>query len=132
MNRDNDELPRVRPAERFAGPAHLLDLPATAAVLRQESTPARHGHRQMTLYQRPPLTVMLFAFAPGGVLADHQAPGVVTIHLIDGAVTVQAAGQTYELAPAMLVALAPAVPHSVTATQATTLRVSVALSASAE
>ncbi|MDQ2807593.1 MAG: AraC family ligand binding domain-containing protein [Chloroflexota bacterium] len=118
---------RPRPAERFAAPVHRLDLSALAAGLRAESAPTRHGHRQMTIWHNPPVTVLLFAFEPGGVLADHQAHGAVTIHLIEGAVTVQAAAQTYELTPATLVTLAPDVPHSVTATQASTLLVMVAL-----
>lgn len=122
---------RPRPAERFAAPVHQLDLAALAAGLRAESAPTRHGHRQMTIWQYPPVTVLLFAFEPGGVLADHQAHGAVTIHLIEGLVTVRAAEQTYELTPAMLVTLAPDVQHSVTATQASTLLLTVALVPSA-
>jgi quercetin dioxygenase-like cupin family protein len=106
----------------------LLDLPAIAAALRAETVPTRNGHRQITIYQHPPVTVVLFAFDPGGQLADHQAGGVVTIHLIAGAVQVQTPVGSYDLAPAMLVALAPAVPHSVTATQESIVLLTVSMS----
>ena len=128
MINSTPEPGRPRPSERFAAPEHLLDLPAIAAALRAETVPARSGHRQITIYQHPPVTVVLFAFDLGGQLADHQADGVVTIHLIAGAVQVQTPVGSYDLAPAMLVALAPAVPHSVTATQESIVLLTVSMS----
>lgn len=118
---------RRRPSERFAAPEHLLDLSAIAATLRAEAAPTRDGHHQITIYQRPPVTVLLFAFDAGGELADHHAGGVVTIHLIAGAVRVQTPDTTYDLAPAMLVALAPDVRHSVTATEESIMLLTVCL-----
>ncbi|PZR94785.1 MAG: IS4 family transposase [Candidatus Chloroheliales bacterium] len=99
---------RLHPAERFAAPEHQLDLPQLAATLRKEPLPTHLGHRQMTIYHHEPMAVVLFVFEQDGQLTDHQASGVVTIYLIEGAVKVTTAVHTYDLSPASMVALAPA------------------------
>ena len=107
---------RPRPEARFAGESHVFDLPAALRQLRAEAqTAAQHGHRQITIFHRGALTHALFAFQPGGELADHAARGVVTIHAIEGHLTVRAGEDTYELTGGMMVVLAPNVRHSVCA-----------------
>lgn len=127
MEPDHQSRHRPPPAQRFAALEHRLDLQAIAEQLRQEPISATHGHRQMTVYHHPPMTVVLFVFEPGGQLRDHQANGVVTIHLLAGEVQVATAAQTYDLAPASMVALAPAVRHSVLAKQPSTMLLTVCL-----
>jgi quercetin dioxygenase-like cupin family protein len=36
----------------------------------------------MTIFHRAPVTQVIFAFEPGGELADHAAHGLVTIHVL--------------------------------------------------
>lgn len=127
MEQDKETRHRPRPAERFAAPEHLLDLHKIAEQLRKEPLPARHGHRQMTIYQHDLMTVVLFVFATGGQLNDHQANGVVTIHLLEGEVQVKTAAHTYELSAASMVALAPEVRHSVLAKQPSAMLLTVCL-----
>ncbi len=127
MDQDKETRHRRRPAERFAAPEHLLDLPKIAEQLRREPLPARNGHQQMTIYQHDLISVVLFVFASGGQLNDHQANGVVTIHLLEGEVQVKADAQTYELSAANMVALAPGVQHSVLAKQPSTILLTVCL-----
>jgi quercetin dioxygenase-like cupin family protein len=69
----------------------------------------------MTVFHRAPVTKVLFAFEPGGGLADHAANGLVTIHAPGGHLTVQVATETYVLQAGMMVVLSPNVPHSVRA-----------------
>jgi Uncharacterized conserved protein, contains double-stranded beta-helix domain len=116
---DAEGRPRPHPAERFAGDSHLIDLKAAAARLRAEPGPARHGHRQVTLFQRSPLTQALFSFEPGGALADHAANGVVVIQCVEGRLDVKAgADGVHHLDPGCLVTLQPRVRHSVQAGEA--------------
>jgi hypothetical protein len=87
---DRPEADRLRtpPSERFAGPAHLLSLPQALAELRREAHPARNGHRQITVFHRAPVTQVLFSFDSGGHLDEHSASGLVTIHGLEGRLTV--------------------------------------------
>jgi quercetin dioxygenase-like cupin family protein len=127
MDQDKETRHRPHPAERFAAPEHLLDLRQLAAALRKEPLPAHHGHRQMTIYHHDPMAVVLFVFEQDGQLNDHQANGVVTIHLLEGEVQVKTAAQTYDLSPASMVALAPGVRHDVLAKQPSTMLLTVCL-----
>lgn len=113
---DEDRL-RPAPAERFEGTTHAFDLDEVARRLRSEDHPVRKGHRQMTLFQRDHITHVVFAFDAGGHLAEHKAPGLVTIHTHSGHVRVSAKGESHDLAAGNLLVLAPNVPHAVEAAE---------------
>ena len=118
---------RPHPTGRFSGESHLFDLNQTLAQLRAEAHAAEHGHRQVTIFHRAPVTQVLFAFEPEGELADHAANGLVTIHALQGHLTVQAAGENYELDAGLMVVLSPGVRHSVRANQASAMLLTVHL-----
>jgi quercetin dioxygenase-like cupin family protein len=107
---DQDRLP---PRERFARPEDVLDLRAIAANLRLEPTPARDGHRQITLFHKPPLSLITFDFEAGGRLKDHRADAQVTIMAVDGVLEVSTASGVHRLAAGSLVVLDPGVVHDV-------------------
>jgi len=115
---EHEERLRPHPVGRFAGESHVFNLNRALGELRAEAHAAQKGHRQVTIFHRAPVTKVLFAFEPGGELADHAANGLVTIHAIDGRLTVQAAGEMYELEAGMMVILSPGVRHSVRAEDA--------------
>src|SRR5438093_1039892 len=88
---------RKDPAERFAGEEHLLNLGRAARELSKEPLPAQHGHRQTTLLKDGPLTLVLFVFEPNGELRDHQAPGWVTLHALEGSLVLTTPEDSYNL-----------------------------------
>ena len=110
----NDRL-RSPPAERFAGSSHALSLSQELAALRREEHPARNGHRQITLFHRGPVTQVLFSFESGGHLERHRARGLVTIHVLEGALNVQADGRDHPLQAGEVLILDPDVAHDVRA-----------------
>lgn len=75
--------------------------------------------------------MVLFAFEAGGKLADHKANGLVTIHALDGALTVEAESetgrQTHELGAQGVLVLSPGVLHSVLAREASRMLLTVHL-----
>jgi hypothetical protein len=71
----SDERLRPHPSNRLAGPGVLLNLPDLARGLQAEPHPAKAGHRQVGLFHRGPLRLVLFAFEPRGRLPEHRAPG---------------------------------------------------------
>jgi quercetin dioxygenase-like cupin family protein len=104
---------RQPPRERFAGPEHAIDLHAIAAQLRTEHTPERDGHRQMTVFQKPPLSLIAFSFAAGGRLKDHHADAQVTIMAVTGLLEVTTASGVHRLPAGSLLVLDPKMHHDV-------------------
>jgi quercetin dioxygenase-like cupin family protein len=106
---------REHPVARGIGDSQTLDIAAALELLRAEEHPAVHGHRQVTLFHRPPLTLVLFAFDADGLLPEHVAQRMVSIQVIDGSLTVQAAGVDHVLEAQQILLLDAAVAHSVRA-----------------
>ena len=120
-----EERLRPRPAERFKGPSHVFDLDEVAKRLRSEDHPSRHGHRQMTLFQRDHITHVAFAFDQDGHLSEHSAPGLVTIHVHSGRLKVVENGREHDLASGQVLVLAPGVPHDVRASEESVMMLTV-------
>lgn len=118
---------RTPPVERFAGPRHLFSLGAALEQLRAEDHPARDGHRQVTIFHRTPVTQVLFSFEPEGRLEEHSAPGLVTIHTLEGRLVVSAEGEESELGPGSVLILDPDVPHDVRALELSAMLLTVHL-----
>lgn len=119
--------PRPHPSERFAAPELRFDLDEVARYLRDEGTHATDGHRQVAVYKRGATTLILFAFEQGGVLDDHAAGGLATIHCISGRIEVQTDGGVHALGPRQLVVLDSLVRHSVRALEPSTMLLTVHL-----
>jgi quercetin dioxygenase-like cupin family protein len=118
---------RPHPSERFAGESHAFDLGEVLRNLRAETHPAEHGHRQITIFQRAPVTQVIFAFEPNGQLTDHTTRGLVTIHVLEGQLVVQADGHDHELRAGYILVLNPDVRHNVRALEASAMLLTVHL-----
>jgi quercetin dioxygenase-like cupin family protein len=125
--------PRLReaPAARFSGPQHAFDLLQLSAHLLNEAHVGANGHRQMTIFRHDATTMVLFAFEAGGALANHHVNGLVTIHALDGALTVEvqseAGWQTHNLRAQGILVLSPGVLHNVMAHEASRMLLTVHL-----
>ena len=73
---------------------------------------ARHGRSARTLVKEGLLRLTLLALAAGGNLPAHRTDGPVTIHVLQGAVHFEAAGQEYSLVPGDVLVIASGVEHS--------------------
>ena len=112
-----DTRRRPHPSDRFAGPENVLDVAAALRALRAEAGPSANGHRQITLLHEGPVRLVLFAFAAGGQMPEHRAPGWVTIQVLRGALRVRTPDAQHELTEGRILALAPGVPHDVDASE---------------
>lgn len=112
--KETDRL-RQHPEDRLAAPVSVLDLAERAAQLKAEPHASVSGHRQIALFRRGPVTLVLYVFEPGGLLKEHRAEGVVTIHVLAGQIEVTVTGTNHLLHAGHLLALAPGVPHTVSA-----------------
>jgi quercetin dioxygenase-like cupin family protein len=122
-----EERLRPHPSERFAGTSRAFDLEEVLRELRAEPHPGKDGHRQITLFQRPPVTQVLFSFTAGGELREHSAPGLVTIHVLEGRLEVHADGEDHSLPGGNMLVLNPGVPHDVRAPETSAMLLTVHL-----
>jgi quercetin dioxygenase-like cupin family protein len=106
---------RPHPEDRLTAPVQVVDLAAAAAKLRAEPHAPVSGHRQIALMRHGPVTVILIVFDAGGLLKEHQAEGVLTIHVLSGRLQVVVDEEAREMAAGELMALAAGMPHSVLA-----------------
>lgn len=120
---------RDAPASRFDRDSAVFDLPAELNRLRAEG-PARHGHRQKTLFKHAGSTIALFALDAGGSLPDHEAAGTVTVQVVEGEIVVAVHEARHRLRRDQLLVLAPGVRHSVLAEHAAAFLLHVSLAGS--
>lgn len=106
---------RPSPSERFAGPEHRIELDSALDALRKEPHEGKDGHRQITVFRKGPLRLVLFAFEAGGTLPAHRAPGLVVIHVLRGTVSVRTPSETHDLTAGRILVLDPEVVHDVKA-----------------
>jgi len=123
---DGERL-RQAPTERFAGTERAFSLRTALEELRNEDHPARDGHRQIALFHRAPVTQILFSFESGGHLERHTAHGLVTIHVLEGRLAVEAEGTEHDLVAGEVLVLDPDVPHDVRASETSAMLLTVHL-----
>jgi quercetin dioxygenase-like cupin family protein len=116
----------ARHPQESAGLVPTFDLRAAAAALLAEGARAGGGHRARTLVKDTDLRVVLVTLAAGARLAEHHAPGRITIHTLSGHLIVRAAGEAIELPAGHLLTLAGAVPHEVAAREASAFLLTIA------
>jgi quercetin dioxygenase-like cupin family protein len=73
---------------------------------------SRSGRNARTLVKMGPLRVTLVVLGPGGELAEHEAPGPITLQVVQGRIRFTVEGEQHDLGPGQLLA---AGPQSVTA-----------------
>jgi Uncharacterized conserved protein, contains double-stranded beta-helix domain len=104
---------RRPPRERFAGTEHVFDLARIAEGLRDESYPVHDGHRQMAIFRKGSLALIVFDFEAGGRLADHVADAFVTIMALSGELVVSTSSRTHRVPAGSLLVLDPGMRHDV-------------------
>lgn len=97
----------------------LLDLDESADRLLG----ALAGHRRQTetLAREAGVSILLMAMEAGDMLREHSAQGVVSIQLLIGHASLNAAGETFDILPGQLVMLQPGVRHDVSAIEQSSL-----------
>jgi quercetin dioxygenase-like cupin family protein len=73
---------------------------------------ARHGRSARTLVKEGPLRLTIMAIGPGGELPAHSTGAPVTIHVLEGEVTVSVLDQEYPLGANDVLVLPPGIVHA--------------------
>ncbi len=108
-----------------------IDRPLSGDVLvvslLDSSTPAapEAGRSARTLLKEGPLRVTVVTIAPGAEIPEHRADGPITVQPLTGRLRFTAAGQTHDLAPGQLLALAAGLTHAVASDEGATFLLTV-------
>ena len=104
----------------LSGEHVLLDLDAAEVELRASATAEQH-RRAVTLLREDGVSVVLAYLRAGASLEEHAAPGIVTVQVRSGHVTVVAGGERIDAPAGRLVAVAARVRQAVHAVEDATL-----------
>lgn len=116
-------------APAVAPPVVISNLGGHLADLRASPEFAGAGRTARTLLTDGPVRLVLVALAAGGRLHQHRAPGPVTVHLLEGLVTVSAAGIGHSLQSGDLLMIPAGLLHEVDAAEASALLLTIAMPA---
>ena len=105
----------------LALPVMDLNLSTEIAQLHQEERWRRTGHNSKTLVKQPDFRIVLIALKKGGHLEEHEANARISIHTLNGHVTLQLAGQIVDLPAGHLLALDRGIRHDVEAVEESAL-----------
>lgn len=100
-------------------PGQAVDVQPLGSSLATEKTTA--------LFKSRDLEVMRLVLLAGKSLPPHKVPGEITVHCVEGALDVKAAGKSHVLRAGQLLYLPGDVLHSVTALEDASALVTVAL-----
>jgi quercetin dioxygenase-like cupin family protein len=106
---------KARPDRPVEVPLLHLQLSEQLERLRQEPTWRTRGRNAITLTKEPSLRLVLMLLGKGTKIAEHQAAGPLTFHVLSGSVTFRAGARVESLEAGELVALESTVEHEVEA-----------------
>lgn len=88
-----------------AQPGEVIDVRPLEAKLATTKT--------STLFKSKQIEVIRVVMIAGKVLSEHQAPGAITVHCLEGKIAFTVLGQTRELTAGQMLCLEAEEPHSV-------------------
>jgi len=88
-----------------ANPGDVIDIRPLGAALATSKT--------STLLKSKNIEVVRLVMTAGKEIAEHKAPGEITVHCLEGKVAFTALGQTHELTAGQMLYLNAGEPHAV-------------------
>lgn len=102
-----------------AEPNEVIDLSPLGSRLAEHAT--------YTLFKSEQLQAIRLVLPAGKVIAEHQAPGEITVHCLEGRIAFTAAGRRHELTAGQMLYLTAAEPHAVETLEDATVLVTLAV-----
>ncbi len=89
--------------------------------------PRLPDHKTYTLFKSEQLEVLRLVLPTGKVIAEHKAPGEITVHCLEGRIAFTATGITQELAAGQMLYLTAGEPHALESLEDATVLVTLAV-----
>ncbi|MBI3910319.1 MAG: cupin domain-containing protein [Armatimonadetes bacterium] len=107
---------RTERVERLGGGTYcVFPLQDYVRALREEPEYGKHGENGITLVKIPGLRVMLKVLRGGAMLAEHRAPGPVTVLVLEGEVRFHTEEDVFRIHQDGVLALPAGCSHAVEA-----------------
>lgn len=121
------ERTREERTERLdTGLLHAFALAQYASALREEPEYAANGRNGVTLVKTLGLRVVLEVLRSGAELAEHRAPGSITVQVLEGEVRFHTGEETFRIREGEMLALPASRPHAVEAVRDTAFLLTIA------
>jgi len=104
-----------RTARLYPNGIHVFDLPAAIIALREEAAYAQNGRNGMTLVKNPEIRMLVEVLLAGVGLAEHRAPGPITVQVLEGRLRFEAGEEVIYLNAGEVLSLPAGEPHAVEA-----------------
>ncbi len=104
-----------RAPEPTGSPFRSFDLKSELHRLRTEDHPWQAGRNAKILVKYPDFRILLVGLHPGSHLAEHRAPGAISVQTISGHVLIRAAGRVFDLPEGQMLTLEREIPHDLEA-----------------
>ena len=118
-----DHIPAVLNDHPLAADSLAFSLADEIETL--EASTEAGGRNAITLLKENGTSVVLIAMDKGNRIAEHKAPGVVTIHVLKGHIEITGDDRTIAGRPGTLLAFRPAIVHSLHASEASAVLLTV-------
>lgn len=94
-----------------------LDIQAFKIQIKTEDTWKYGDRNAITLYKSEDLRIVLIALHAGAAMKTHTAPGIITVHVLEGRITFRTEERAVDLSEGKIVVLQSGAPHSVFANE---------------
>ncbi len=94
-------------------PVMTLDLPAILGSMKREESWRTARRNAMTLVKQPIFRVVLVALQAGAEIGAHETEAPVTVHAIEGHLTIRVGADEFFLSAGQLLILRPGLRHSI-------------------
>jgi quercetin dioxygenase-like cupin family protein len=121
------ERTRTERKERLdAGLLHVFALKQYADALREEPEYDRNGRNGISLVKAKDLRVVLEVLRAGADVAEHRAPGTITVQVLEGEIRFQTGQDTFRVRQGEMLALPAGRLHSVEAVRDSAFLITIA------
>jgi len=111
----------------LSGQPLQFNLPSERERITGSEHQEAHGRTGRTLVKDGPLRVNMVSLGPGESLAEHHAPGPITVQVLEGAIRFTTGGTHHDLHTGELLALGAETPHAVTSEEGGVFLLTIAL-----
>lgn len=115
-NKSNDATPLRPQGERVLNASLVeMDLAKFIDQIKKETTWEESDHNSITIFKSDTLRIVLIGLHEKSTLKPHAANAIISVQVLEGAITFKAEEQIVSLTKGQMVALQPKVQHSVEA-----------------